>query len=204
MTNFRGVALMVKKKKKTKFKNKNKNNITNQYHKHIKNVFVAEGMYSTYTFFTLGKKVFIHSSLNTEQVHELVKLEENQQQLREDLSIPTVIEVIHLKTQNRLRDFQQYFLPSMKEVHEEFWDEICREQEESLSEKERKMLDVAVRSEQDMLDGKIELKVKQPLTYNYFGDPIAYSEDDRQWIDYHMSQGNFDEALNIHMTYVKD
>jgi hypothetical protein len=134
----------------------------------------------------------------------MIELEDNQQQLREDLSIPRVLEVIHLKTQNRLRDFQQYFLPSMKDLHEEFWDEICREQEESLSEKERKMFDVAMRSEYDLLAENIGLKVEQPLTYNYFGHPIAYSEDDRQWIDYHMSQGNFDAALNIHLAYVKE
>jgi hypothetical protein len=88
-------------------------------------------------------------------------LEENQLQLREDLSIPTVLEVIHLKTQNRVRGFEQYFLQSMKELHEEFWDEICREQEESLTEKERKMFDVAVKSEHDLLVENIELKVEQ-------------------------------------------
>ncbi|TFJ90681.1 hypothetical protein [Lentibacillus salicampi] len=115
-----------------------------------------------------------------------------------------VLEVIHLKTQNLLRDFQQYFLPSMKELHEDFWGEICHDQEESLSEKEKKMFDVAVSSENDLLGEDIELIVEQPLTYNYFGDPVAYSEDDRQWIDYDKSQGNFEAALNIHRAYLKE
>jgi hypothetical protein len=146
---------MAKKNNKNKFKNQ-KNN-TNKYHKHIKNVFVTEGMYSTYTFFTLGKKLFIYSSQNKEQVFEIVDLVANKQQLREDLSRPMALEVIQLKTQNRLRDFQQYFLPSMEEIHEDFWDEICREQEESLSEKKRKMFDIAVRSENDLLHENVEL-----------------------------------------------
>ncbi|WP_077324801.1 hypothetical protein [Virgibacillus siamensis] len=192
---------MTKKSKHSKRENqKNKNN----FHKQIKNVFVAEGFYSTYTFFTLGKKLFIYSSLNNEHVFEITELQHNQQQLREDLSIPEVLEVIHRKTQNQLRDFQQYFLPSMKVLHEEFWDEICHDQEESLSEEEKKIFDVALRSENDLLDGNGELIVEQPLTYNYFGDPVAYSEDDRQWIDYHMSQGNFEAALNIHRAYLKE
>ncbi|UOQ92150.1 hypothetical protein MUO14_16860 [Halobacillus shinanisalinarum] len=193
---------MAKKSKKSKCKNQK--NKTNNYHKQIKNVFVAEGLYSTYTFFTFGKKLFIHSSLNNEQVFEIAEFEHNQQQLREDLSIPMILEVIQLKMQNQLRDCQQYLLPSMKELHEELWEEICRDQEESLSEKEQKMFDVAVRSENDLLDESVELMEEQPLTYNYFGDSVAYSEDDRQWIDYHMSQGNFDAALNIHMAYVKE
>lgn len=189
---------MTKKSKHSKRKNqKNKNN----FHKQIKNVFVAEGFYSTYTFFTLGKKLFIYSSLNNECVFEITELEYNQQQLRENLSIPEVLEVIHRKTQNQLRDFQQYFLPSMKDIHEEFWDEICHDQEESLSEKGKKMLDIAVGSENDLLGENGELIVEQPLTYNYFGVPVAYGENDRQWIDYHMSQGNFEEALNIHRAY---
>lgn len=33
----------------------------------------------------------------------------------------------------------------------------------------------------------------------FFGEPIANEETLRQWIDYHMSQGNFDAALLIHM-----
>jgi len=193
---------MAKKNKKNKFQIQKK--IKNKYHNHIKNLFVTEGLHSTFTFFTLGKKLFIYSSLNNEQVFEIIELEDNQQLLREDLSIPEVLEAIHFKTQHRLRDFEQYFLPTMKEVHEEFWDELCREQEESFSEKERQMFDIAINSENDLLDENIEFIVEQPLTYNYFGDPIAYSEDDRQWIDYHMSQGNFDAAFNIHMAYIKE
>ncbi|MFD1363415.1 hypothetical protein [Lentibacillus salinarum] len=130
-------------------------------------------------------------------------MEHNQQQLREDLSIPVILEAIHLKTQNQLRDYQQYFLPSIKVLHEEFWDEICHDQEESISEKEQKMFDIAVRSENDLLDEDAELIVEQPVTFNYFGEPVAYSEDDRQWIDYHMAQGDFEAALNIHRVYIK-
>lgn len=131
-------------------------------------------------------------------------MEHNQPQLREDLSIPEVLEVIHRKTQTHLRDFQQYFLPNTKVLHEEFWDEICHDQEESLSEKEKYMLDVAMKSENNLLDENGELISEQPPTYNYFGDPVAYSEDDRQWNDYHMSQGNFEAALNIHRAYLKE
>ncbi|TFJ90680.1 hypothetical protein [Lentibacillus salicampi] len=56
---------MAKKCKKSKMQ-KSKNNM-NSFHKRIKNVFVAEGLYSTYTFFTLGKNFsFIHHlTMNT-------------------------------------------------------------------------------------------------------------------------------------------
>ena len=191
---------MTKKSKHSKRNTKNKMNI---FYKQIKNVVVAEGYYSTYTFFTLGKKLFMYSSHYNEHVFEIAELEQNHQQLREDLSIPEVLEVIHQKTQAHLRDFQQYFLPNTEAIHEEFWDEICRDQEESLSEKGKYMLEFAMKSENKLLDENGELLFEPPSTYNYFGDPVAYDEDDRQWMDYHMSQGNFEAALKIHEAYVK-
>ncbi|MFZ3579937.1 hypothetical protein [Virgibacillus sp. DJP39] len=176
---------------------------TNPYHRQLKNVLVVEGMYSTHTFFTLGKKLFIYSS-NIEKVYEIVDINTNQQQFREDLSSPMALEVIQLKTQNRLKDFQQFFLPSMKEIHEDFWDEISREQRETLSDIEKKMLDIANKSENDFLEILNKNPEEQALTYNYFGELVAYEENDRQWIDYYMSQGDFDAAFSIHLAYVKE
>ncbi|SEI13266.1 hypothetical protein SAMN05192559_1174 [Halobacillus karajensis] len=193
---------MAKKIKKNKVKNSRSS--TNGYHNRIKKVFVAEGLYSIYTFFTFGKKLFLHSSLNDEQVVEITDLEREQYQLREDMSSPTVLEVIRLKTQNRLEDWQQYFLPSMKQIYEEFWVEICLEQEKSLSEKGKEIYNFAKKLEDYLLYKNAGWIVEQPVTYNYFGTPVAYGEEDRQWIDYHMAQGNFDAALSIHLSYVKE
>lgn len=193
---------MGKKIKKKKVKNLKSN--SNSYHNRIQSVFVAEGLFSIYTFFTLEKRLFFHSSLNGGQVVEITDLEQERYQLREDLATPMVVEVIHHKTAKQLEAWRQYFLPSMKQIHEEFWDEIWLEQETSLEEKDKEIFNFARKLEDRVLNENEGLIGEPPLTYNYFGTPVAYGEDDRQWIDYHMAQGNFNAALNIHLAYIKE
>jgi hypothetical protein len=47
-------------------------------------------------------------------------------------------------------------------------------------------------------------EVNEKPKYDYFGEPIAYGEQDRQWIDYLISQGDFDAAYKIHEAYIKE
>lgn len=155
----------------TKSKPNKKKYKPNPYHKSIKNVFVVEGVCSTYTFFTIGKKQLISSSFEQEQVFEILDLETKQVQLREDLSVPKVLEVIQLKTQNRLRGNEQYLLPNMEDSYEEFWDEICEEQENSLDDEKRKMVNIAMISEHFLeleYEKNKELLKNQSVNYDFF------------------------------------
>ncbi len=171
----------------------------NPYMKQIKDLFIVSGYYVTYTFFKIGNKRYIHCSRDGEQVFLIIDLEKKEIEFSETFSKLEVVEALEVKRSSKLSNNEHYQVP----LNEDDFDEFYEEQDRNLSQEEYWMVQMSLLSENSLERFGVP-EESHEFMYDYFGEPIAYGETDRQWIDYHMSQGNFDAAYEIHRAYIKE
>jgi hypothetical protein len=189
--------------KNNKNKNKSYQN-SNPYFKRIKDLFIVSGCYATtYTFFKIGSQRYIHASYDEDQVFRILDLEQKKVEYSGDFSNPEVIQALEVKISSKIANGDHYQVPLNDDDYTEF-EEFYEEQEEGLSQEEYWMVQMALLSENSIERLDIpSADLNENPKYDYFGEPIAYGESDRQWIDYHMSKGNFEAAYEIHKAYIK-
>jgi hypothetical protein len=171
--------------------------------KQIRDLFIVTSCYATYTFFKIGKKRYIHSSYDGVQVFHILDLEKKEVEVSKTFSNSKLIQALEVKINSKLSNSEHYQMPSSAEDFNEFA-EYYEEQDEMLSKEEYLMVQLALLSDNSIERFEALEGVNEKPKYDYFGEPIAYGEHDRQLIDYLISQGDFDTAYKIHKAYIKE